>query len=120
MIVGMGDRSGKTTKLVIMSHEQRIPIICASNLHAAVILDCARKLGLSIPAPISANSQRSLQRELCGVQVSRVLVDDVERVLEGFLNMSVAGFTMAADMPKRTPEPTAWQKFIKKIKFWRR
>lgn len=96
MIKIIGERgSGKTTKLIELSAEKQIPILCPTAYQQRNILIKAKELGYDIPVPVLLTSELKTQDIRKGEDV---LVDDAEwiltRVLED-LKFNMKGFAIS-------------------------
>lgn len=78
-----GRRTGKTTLLIMLSHDTGIPIY-TRNAHMAVFVEHqARNMGVTIPKPICQT------QKLIGLRPSQVIVDEAGGVLEDVLGAKV-------------------------------
>lgn len=81
-IIAKGIQTGKTTELIKRSAETGFPIVCRHRLAANRILDLAKNLGLSIPAPYT---YAELTAAAVLINPGRpVLIDDAEELLKCF------------------------------------
>lgn len=92
MIKVIGERgSGKTTKLVKLSAEKQIPILCMSEASKKAIFEKAKNLGISnLPTPVV------FEKDYRGFY--EVLVDDAEFILKCLLKESgleMKGFSIS-------------------------
>lgn len=78
-----GRRTGKTTLLIMLSHDTGIPIYTRTAQMAAFVEHQARTLGVTIPKPV-CNPQK-----LLGQRPSQVIVDEAGGVLEDVLGAKV-------------------------------
>ena len=93
-------QTGKTERLIKMSAEKQIPIICASHNMATYARDRAKQLGLDIPKPIVAKTA-AIDTELR--KYDSVLVDDAAIVLNQLLGKHID--TMAVNTGHKEFEP---------------
>lgn len=77
--------SGKTKKLLEMSSEAKLPILCESMQRKQRLLEKAKGYGINIPVPI-------VYTEDC--EGRDVLVDDPKRLLEAMLHTNLCGITI--------------------------
>lgn len=73
-IVG-GRGSGKTETLIKLSSETNIPIFAASKQRAMAIKDHARRMGVSIPQPITFCERAVIDHR-------RIMIDEAQAILE--------------------------------------
>lgn len=78
--------SGKTKKVLELSAENNIPILCESLARQERLLEKAKGYGLSIPQPIVFDAVTP--------DVKTVYIDDVNRLLDAMLHVDVAGMTI--------------------------
>lgn len=78
-----GRSTGKTTRLIMLSHDTGIPIYTRTAQMAAFVEHQARTLGVTIPKPICK------PHKLLGKRPSQVIVDEVGGVLEDMLGAKV-------------------------------
>ncbi len=78
--------SGKTKKILQMSAENNIPVLCESQARRERLFVKARGYGFSIPDPIVYNEIPS--------DVKVVYVDDVKRLLEVMFNLDVSAVSI--------------------------
>lgn len=78
--------SGKTKKILQLSAENNIPILCESKDRFDRLVTKARGYGFIIPEPI-------IYTELTE-NIETVYVDDVQRLLEGIFNLKIEGITI--------------------------
>lgn len=78
-----GRRTGKTTRLIMLSHDTGIPIYTRTAQMAAFVEHQARTLGVTIPKPICKPQKLLCQRP------SQVIVDEAGGVLEDVLGAKV-------------------------------
>lgn len=90
-------KSGKTTELVKLSAEGKIPIICASKNNVKNVKEIAEKLNLNIPEPISVID---FIKTADFSKINSILIDDLDLVLQIFLgafNIVLVSATMSYD-----------------------
>lgn len=78
--------SGKTKKIIQMSSENNIPILCESEARRERLLVKAMGYGFSIPTPIVYTD--------CDDSVNEVYVDDVEKLLQTMFKINVNCITI--------------------------
>ena len=83
-IIYGGRGSGKTSALIKISKATGLYIMCASREGVEIVARQARDMGIEIPYPIFLGELRRGQRK-----IGKVLVDDLDAVLEGALGMEV-------------------------------
>lgn len=93
-----GRRTGKTTLLIMLSHDTGIPIYTRTAQMAAFVEHQARTLGVTIPKPICK------PQKLLGKRPRQVIVDEAGGVLEDVLGAkvvaaSIDGVAMNPAMP---------------------
>lgn len=93
-----GRRTGKTTRLILLSHDTGIPIYTRTAQMAAFVEHQARTLGVTIPKPICK------PQKLLGKRPSQVIVDEAGGVLEDVLGAkavaaSIDGVALNPAMP---------------------
>lgn len=94
-IIG-GRQTGKTTMLVKLSGENKIPIACTDMNRAKDILDIAKKLGYkNFPTPVVLNIDYTIKRDLR--DEGGVLIDDADLFLEKALNANVVAITLEGE-----------------------
>lgn len=84
MMIGGRRGCGKTKQLIEMSNKNHTYIVCADQNRLKYIASMARKMGLDIPFPITANELPLRSR-----YIEEVLVDDVEDVLSVLIGKRV-------------------------------
>lgn len=92
----VGERgSGKTTKLVYLSEERKVPIVVGNNSQKRLVEDMSKRLDVDIPTPVVVGSVDDLYR-LRGLK--GCLVDEATSILENLLGpIEVEGLTLTAD-----------------------
>lgn len=83
-----GRRTGKTTRLIMLSHDTGIPIYTRTAQMAAFVEHQARTLGVTIPKPICK------PQKLLGQRPSQVIVDEAGGVLEDVLCAKVVAVSI--------------------------
>lgn len=93
-LIGFGRGLGKTTMSILESHATGRYIICADNRMADETFRLAKKLGYTIPHPISVTSKEYLliMSELQRAEEG-VIVDNVEMVLAAMLGCEIGTIT---------------------------
>ena len=81
-VIGGRRRCGKTSKLIQLSHDHNLYILCANERRREIIAKQAKEMGLSILWPV-------IPAEAPFRYIHNVLVDDVEAVLEEFIRARV-------------------------------
>ena len=85
-IINLGRGQGKTTRLLYASEFQNIPILCMNIVAKQYLLDSAKRLGLSIPEPITASEMvRGTMKEK-HIGDKDILVDEAPFVLQSLIN----------------------------------
>lgn len=77
-------RSGKTTKLIQMSHDNWIYIVTVDEKRANNIAHMAYELKIDIPYPITL--QEYLNTKMRGSHIKKVLIDDADDILKNIFN----------------------------------
>lgn len=90
-------RTGKTTELIIRSHDEQIPIVTFNHRSVDIIKNQAKELGFDIPDPISPYSLETDSIENFG-DARPVLVDEMVTIFENMFNVKVEGFVASVDM----------------------
>lgn len=73
---------GKTTYLVHRSHVTQYPVVCADYTGVGVVKDIAKRIGVSIPEPMTV--QELFQNESL-LTSKKVLIDEAPMVLQRLL-----------------------------------
>jgi hypothetical protein len=81
--------SGKTKALLELSAKNNIPVLCESQARVERLLAKARGYGYEIPLPVTLNGLTD--------SVKEVYIDDIKRVLDAALNISLEGITVNSD-----------------------
>lgn len=96
-----GRQTGKTTQLIKYAHENDLYIICANEKRVDDILEKAQKMGLYIRHPITVHE---IQRGgICGRWIKRILVDELEDVLQSFITIPIDKATTSCDIELLKP-----------------
>jgi len=90
-VIGGHRRCGKTTKIIRLSHDNNLYILCASEKRRKFIVDKAEAMGLHILWPVTPD-------EAPFRYVHNLLVDDVEAVLEEFTRARIILMTTSFKM----------------------
>lgn len=83
---------GKTTELIRLSNEKQIPIMTMNRDSAQFIEHQAKMMGVKIPAPFFTRDYNRYK----GRKNNRVLVDELDQVLEALLDIQIEGYTLTA------------------------
>ena len=114
-LIGFGRYFGKTTMAILESHATGNQIICANNRMAQITSYHAKKLGYTIPQPVSINNPNlkeiinNLNRAHIGV-----VVDNVEMVLQSLLGCQID--TITFDSPNVTNVVDRYEEEIADLK----
>ena len=81
--------SGKTKRLLEMSAKNNIPVLVESDARVQRLLVKAQGYGVKIPAPITINQLND--------GIKAVYIDDVKRLVEGVLKVSLQAITVNND-----------------------
>ena len=81
--------SGKTKVLLEMSAKNNIPILVESDARVQRLMVKAQGYGVKIPAPITINQLND--------GIKAVYIDDVKRLVEGVLKVSLQAITVNND-----------------------
>lgn len=93
MIAFVGCRqTGKTSRLIRLSHETGFPIVAATMDRARAIEHAAARMRVSIPKPLAPQDMRSVRGLL--LKDNRVLVDEVADFVGTMIGARVVGATM--------------------------
>lgn len=87
--------SGKTKKLIMLSHEKQIPIICPSYHECCRIVIMARNMDVTIPAPISIHN--ILNGNCNGIGPQHYIIDDVDRILNNIVKGNIVAMSMTTN-----------------------
>lgn len=91
-VIGGGRRCGKTTELIKKASKEGLYILCPNKNMARIIFKQAKDMGVNIPHPITVEDL-----PLMSVHIDKVLIDEVEIVLQKLIGKRVAG--MSTTMP---------------------
>lgn len=83
---------GKTTYLVHRSHVTQYPIICADYTGVGVVKDIAKKIGVSIPEPMTV---QELFQNGSLLTSKKVLIDEAPMVLQRLLGVNIDTITLS-------------------------
>ena len=99
-VINLPRGGGKTTALVYASAVDRVPILCLNRQSKKYIEDLAKKLGLSIPEPLTCCSTDV--EKLGNLGVTKILIDNAEytvpALIEELAGVQVCGMTMSVPM----------------------
>ena len=99
-IINLPRCGGKTTVLVYTSAVDKIPILCLNKQNKKYIEDLAKKLGLSIPEPLTCHTEDLIR--LGGFNFGEILIDDAEAVIPTLIGAltgaKIKGMTMSVPM----------------------
>lgn len=93
MIIGGNNGSGKTTRLLVVSHKRQLPILCSNRHTKKAILESAKELELQIPDPIAVEELGSSVD-----QFEEILIDDLESVLTVLIGKRVPAMTTRSSL----------------------
>lgn len=88
-------QGGKTTELIRRAAETGGYIVCTDRRRARQIAEHARKMGLTIPFPITAGEWHRNAYYRPGV--SGLLFDDLDRIIQGMTTVPVLAATWTAE-----------------------
>lgn len=83
---------GKTTRLIKMSNQTSVPIVCSNTHRGRLISHKAEEMKLDIPKPISVRNVHGLR----GLEA--VLIDDVEDVLRDLIGCNIPLIATLAEL----------------------
>lgn len=83
---------GKTTYLVHRSHVTQYPVVCADYTGVGVVKDIAKRIGVSIPEPMTV--QELFQNESL-LTSKKVLIDEAPMVLQRLLWVNIDTITLS-------------------------
>lgn len=121
-IINLPRGGGKTTALVYASAVDKVPILCLNKQNKKYIEDLAKKLGLSIPEPLTCNTEDLLK--LGRFDFEEILIDNAEFIIpilvEELAGARICGMTMS--VPMIHPEQKAFSEnqideLVETIKF---
>jgi hypothetical protein len=99
-IINLPRCGGKTTALVYASAIDKVPILCLNKQNKKYIEDLAKKLGLSIPEPLTCNTEDLIK--LGRFDFEEILIDNSEFVIpvliEELAGAKIKGMTMSVPM----------------------
>jgi hypothetical protein len=95
MIVGGSIGCGKTTELIKKASQENLYIVCASRQSQLAIEKMANSMELDIPFPITVD-----ELPVSSPFIEKVLVDDVEGVLQRIIQKPVAMASTSLPMKK--------------------
>ena len=99
-IIVRGRQGGKTTELIRRAAEAGGYIVCTDQRRARQIAEHARKLGLTIPFPLTWEEFTGRHYHPPGV--SGLLFDDLDRIIQGMSSVPVLAATWTGE---EQPEP---------------
>lgn len=109
-----GRRTGKTTRLIMLSHDTGIPIYTRTAQMAAFVEHQARTLGVTIPKPIYRTPK------LIGLRPSKVIVDEAGGVLEDVLGAKVVAASIDGEALNPAIPDLEAMGFLDLLRAWRR
>lgn len=109
-----GRRTGKTTLLIMLSHDAGIPIYTRTAQMAAFVEHQARTLGVTIPKPICRTPK------LIGSRPSKVIVDEAGGVLEDVLGAKVVAVSINGEALNPAIPDLEAMGFLDLLRAWRR
>lgn len=77
---------GKTTYLVHRSHVTQYPVVCADYTGVGVVKDIAKRIGISIPEPMTV---QELFQNGSLLTSKKVLIDEAPMVLQRLLGVNM-------------------------------
>lgn len=83
---------GKTTYLVHRSHVTQYPVVCADYTGVGVVKDIAKKIGVSIPEPMTV---QELFQNGSLLTSKKVLIDEAPMVLQRLLGVNIDTITLS-------------------------
>ena len=83
---------GKTTYLVHRSHVTQYPIVCADYTGVGVVKDIAKRIGVSIPEPMTV---QELFQNGSLLTSKKVLIDEAPMVLPRLLGVNIDTITLS-------------------------
>lgn len=95
-ILAMKRRHGKTTELIRKSNKEWKYIICRDRERLKQIVSMADKMNLNIPFPITAK-----ELPLRGRYIDKVLVDDINDVMEYLVGKPISVATTSCKIKKK-------------------
>lgn len=109
-----GRSTGKTTRLIMLSHDTGIPIYTRTAQMAAFVEHQARTLGVTIPKPICQPPK------LIGLRPSKVIVDEAGGVLEDVLGAKVVAASIDGEALNPAIPDLEAMGFLDLLRAWRR
>lgn len=109
-----GRSTGKTTRLIMLSHDTGIPIYTRTAQMAAFVEHQARTLGVTIPKPICRTPK------LIGLRPSKVIVDEAGGVLEDVLGAKVVAASIDGEALNPAIPDLEAMGFLDLLRAWRR
>lgn len=109
-----GRRTGKTTRLIMLSHDTGIPIYTRTAQMAAFVEHQARTLGVTIPKSICRTPK------LIGLRPSKVIVDEAGGVLEDVLGAKVVAASIDGEALNPAIPDLEAMGFLDLLRAWRR
>ena len=94
-IIVRSRQGGKTTELIRRAAQTGGYIVCTDQRRARQIADHARKMGLSIPFPLTADEWQKHAYHPPGVR--GLLFDDLDRIIQGMSAVPVLAATWTAE-----------------------
>lgn len=96
-IINMGRGQGKTTKLIKISSERKIPIVCTTVIKKRIIEEMAKEMDLKIPEPIEVDI---LLRNKDGYRnrYETLLIDDLKEILSKIMNSNISFVTTSCEV----------------------
>lgn len=102
IVIG-GRCTGKTTRMIKKAAENNIYIVVANLARAYTVAEMARRMGLSIPFPVTVWELQ--QKNLIGRRdIREVYIDDADAVLEHFVGTHVSYINLENPIPIRPSE----------------
>ena len=91
-ICNLERRKGKTTYLVHRSHVTQYPVVCADYTGVGVVKDIAKRIGISIPEPMTV---QELFQNGSLLTSKKVLIDEAPMVLQRLLGVNIDTITLS-------------------------
>lgn len=83
---------GKTTRLIVLSEFNKVPILCIDAQHRKIIKDMANRLGAKIPEPITISELPNLRGAITRTDY---LIDEAPQFLARLIANSTGGTLIA-------------------------
>ena len=83
---------GKTMYLVHRSHVTQYPVVCADYTGVGVVKDIAKRIGISIPEPMTV---QELFQNGSLLTSKKVLIDEAPMVLQRLLGVNIDTITLS-------------------------